>query len=57
MANHSFMEDFDWRPFSDSDELLPVEGKDKEYDQIIEEIAELEETLEAELEKLKKKVG
>lgn len=41
----------------DSDELLPVQGKDEDYDAILEETRELEETLEVELKKLEKKVG
>jgi DNA mismatch repair protein MSH6 len=41
----------------DSDELTPVDGKDEEYDGIMTELNELEETLEKELKKLEKKVG
>jgi DNA mismatch repair protein MSH6 len=42
---------------TDPDELTPVEGKDKDYDDVVEEIAQLEETLEDELKKLVGKVG
>jgi flagellar motility protein MotE (MotC chaperone) len=41
----------------DPDELTPVDGKDKDYDDVVEEIAQLEETLEDELKKLVGKVG
>ncbi|EKM57980.1 uncharacterized protein PHACADRAFT_116507 [Phanerochaete carnosa HHB-10118-sp] len=40
-----------------SDELMPREGKDEEYDSVMEEINELERTLETELKKLEKKLG
>jgi DNA mismatch repair protein MSH6 len=39
------------------DELLPQEGKDEEYDTIMEEIKGLEESLEEELQKLQAKLG
>lgn len=45
------------KDFIDTDELLPVDGKDEEYDGIAEEINGLEEVLETELKKLEKKVG
>ena len=40
---------------SDKDELIPVEGKDEEYDGINQEIQELEEELSDALDKMKKK--
>ncbi|GJE94869.1 MutS family DNA mismatch repair protein [Phanerochaete sordida] len=39
------------------DELMPREGKDEEYDAVMEEIRELEDTLDKELKKLEKKTG
>ncbi|KAH7923446.1 DNA mismatch repair protein Msh6 [Leucogyrophana mollusca] len=41
----------------DTDNLLPVEGKDEIYDGVMEEIAELENTLDAQLKKFEKKIG
>lgn len=41
---------------ADSDELVPQEGKDEEYDTIMEEIGSLEEDLEGELKRLKKEL-
>jgi DNA mismatch repair protein MSH6 len=41
----------------DTDELVPQAGKDKVYDEIMEEIAELEEHFEKELKKFEKKLG
>lgn len=40
-----------------TDELIPVEGKDEPYDEISAEIKELEDGLEKELKKLKKQLG
>lgn len=37
--------------------MMPREGKDGEYDSVMEEINELEQTLEKELKKLEKKLG
>ncbi|KAI0066930.1 DNA mismatch repair protein Msh6 [Artomyces pyxidatus] len=45
------------KPENDNDELLPVEGKDDEYDGIAGEIKSLEEELEGELKKMAKKTG
>ncbi|EIM88849.1 DNA mismatch repair protein Msh6 [Stereum hirsutum FP-91666 SS1] len=46
------------RPDKDNtDELIPVEGKDEAYDEISAEIKELEDELEKELKKLKKQLG
>lgn len=36
---------------------MPREGKDEAYDEVIGEITELEEQLEADLKKLEKKLG
>ena len=41
----------------DSDDLIPVEGKDEAYDEIIAEIKQLEQQLEKDLKKLQKEVG
>ncbi|KAA1472424.1 DNA mismatch repair protein Msh6 [Dentipellis sp. KUC8613] len=41
----------------DVDELKPREGKDEAYDGIMEEIGELESTLDKELKKMQKKLG
>lgn len=38
----------------DKDELIPVEGKDEEYDGINQEIRELEEELDEALKEMKK---
>jgi DNA mismatch repair protein MSH6 len=43
--------------FLDPDELVPREGKDEEYDEIMSEIRNLEEILEGELKKLVKQLG
>lgn len=43
--------------FAGPDQLLPVAGKDKVYDEVQEEIATWERSLEEELEKLEKQVG
>jgi len=42
---------------SDTDELLPVAGKDEVYDEIMGEIEELEKTLDTQLKKFEKKIG
>ncbi|EGO03735.1 hypothetical protein SERLA73DRAFT_119383 [Serpula lacrymans var. lacrymans S7.3] len=41
----------------DTDNLLPVEGKDDVYDEVMAEITELEETLDSQLRKFEKKLG
>jgi DNA mismatch repair protein MSH6 len=41
----------------DNDDLLPVEGKDEAYDEIAQEIRELENGLDKSLKKLEKQVG
>ncbi|KAH7907952.1 muts domain V-domain-containing protein [Hygrophoropsis aurantiaca] len=41
----------------ETDNLLPVEGKDEIYDGVMEEIKELEGTLDAQLKKFERKVG
>ncbi|KAG6333930.1 hypothetical protein ID866_5162 [Astraeus odoratus] len=41
----------------DTDELLPVEGKDEVYDGVVEEISELEQSLDLHLKKFEKKLG
>ncbi|KZT23633.1 DNA mismatch repair protein Msh6 [Neolentinus lepideus HHB14362 ss-1] len=45
------------RPEKGSDELVPKEGKDEAYDNIMAEISGLEEELDQELKKLEKKTG
>jgi DNA mismatch repair protein MSH6 len=42
---------------TDSDDLLPVEGKDEAYDEIAQEIRGLEKELDKALMKLEKQVG
>jgi hypothetical protein len=42
---------------SDTDELLPVAGKDEVYDEIMGEIEGLEKTLDTQLKKFEKKIG
>ncbi|KIJ62178.1 hypothetical protein HYDPIDRAFT_158442 [Hydnomerulius pinastri MD-312] len=41
----------------DTDELLPVDGKDEVYDEVMAEIAELEKELDGQLRKFEKKLG
>ncbi|KAG0706949.1 hypothetical protein DFH29DRAFT_899290 [Suillus ampliporus] len=41
----------------ETDELLPVAGKDEAYDEVMCEIEELEKTLDAQLKKFEKKLG
>ncbi|KAF8840553.1 DNA mismatch repair protein Msh6 [Paxillus ammoniavirescens] len=41
----------------ESDELLPVDGKDEVYDEVVEEIATLEKGLDSQLKKFEKKLG
>jgi hypothetical protein len=41
----------------DADELIPEEGKDETYDEIVSEICDLEKSLEAELHKFEKTLG
>ena len=41
----------------DSDELVPEDGKDDVYDNIMSEINDLEEELKAELKKIRKETG
>ena len=41
----------------DADELVPEDGKDEVYDNIMQEINELEEELKAELKKIRKQTG
>ena len=43
--------------FIDNDDLLPVEGKDEAYDEIAQEIRELEKGLDKSLKKLERQVG
>ena len=42
---------------ADADELIPEEGKDETYDEIVSEIRGLENNLEAELQKFEKNLG
>ncbi|KAI1786071.1 DNA mismatch repair protein Msh6 [Ganoderma leucocontextum] len=44
-------------PEANSDELVPEDGKDEVYDDVISEINELEEELKAELKSIRKKTG
>ena len=44
-------------PESETAELMPVEGKDKVYDDIMSEIQELESELDEELKTFEKKIG
>ncbi|KAH7886999.1 muts domain V-domain-containing protein [Phlebopus sp. FC_14] len=41
----------------DTDELLPVDGKDEVYDGVMQEISELEKALDLQLKKFEKKLG
>jgi DNA mismatch repair protein MSH6 len=41
----------------ETDELLPVAGKDEVYDKVMCEIEELEKELDAQLKKFEKKLG
>lgn len=41
----------------DADELIPQEGKDETYDEIVSEIRDLEKSLEADLHKFEKTLG
>jgi DNA mismatch repair protein MSH6 len=43
--------------FIDNDDLLPVEGKDEAYDEIAQEICELEKGLDKSLKKSERQVG
>jgi DNA mismatch repair protein MSH6 len=43
--------------FIDNDDLLPVEGKDKAYDEIAQEIRELEKGLDKSLKRLERQAG
>jgi len=43
--------------FIENDDLLPVEGKDEAYDEIAQEIRELEKGLDKSLKKLERQVG
>lgn len=42
---------------ADADELIPEEGKDEEYDNIVKEITTLETSLNKDLKKLEREVG
>jgi len=42
---------------TDTDELLPVDGKDEIYDGIMQEMSELEQSLDSQLKKFEKKLG
>lgn len=41
----------------DTDELLPVDGRDEVYDGVMQEISELEQTLDSRLKKFEKSIG
>jgi DNA mismatch repair protein MSH6 len=43
--------------FEDNDDLLPVEGKDDTYDEVAQEILQLENELDKSLKKLEKQAG
>lgn len=42
---------------TDTDELLPVDGKDEIYDEVLQEMSELEQSLDSQLRKFEKKLG
>jgi DNA mismatch repair protein MSH6 len=46
---------FNW--MIDADELIPQEGKDETYDEVVSEIHGLEQSLEADLKKFEKSLG
>lgn len=41
----------------DTDELLPVDGKDEIYDEVLQEMSKLEQSLDSQLRKFEKKLG
>ena len=41
----------------DADELIPADGKDETYDEVVSEIRDLEKSLEADLKKFEKTLG
>ena len=41
----------------DADELIPEDGKDEMYDEVVAEIRDLEQSLEADLQKFEKTLG
>lgn len=41
----------------DGDELIPADGKDEMYDEVVSEIRDLEKSLEADLRKFEKTLG
>lgn len=41
----------------ETDELIPRDGKDERYDEVVEEIASLEKSLNADLAKFQKSLG
>ena len=41
----------------DADELIPADGKDETYDEVVSEIRDLEKSLEADLQKFEKTLG
>jgi len=41
----------------DADELIPADGKDEMYDEVVSEIRDLENSIEADLQKFKKTLG
>lgn len=41
----------------DADELIPADGKDEMYDEVVSEIRDLEKSLEADLQKFEKTLG
>ena len=43
--------------FIDADELIPADGKDETYDEVVSEIRDLEKSLEEDLQKYEKTLG
>ena len=41
----------------DADELIPADGKDETYDEVVTEIHDLEKSLDADLQKFEKTLG
>ena len=46
-----------WLLLIDADELIPADGKDGTYDEVVSEIRGLEKSLEADLQKFEKTLG
>jgi DNA mismatch repair protein MSH6 len=46
-----------WSYVAEADELVPRDGKDERYDEVVEEIDSLEKSLNADLKKFEKTLG